>query len=216
MHWGSVEVQWDAVPAAILDVITVLSRQARRSSDHVSRLVWPDAPGDVQDQLRMAIGDAHKILKAGTDLRAVLSAYARMFHNPRPVISKLARAQGTSSRGFIRRYSEATLTAVENLLSPTPDIGAIREGIPSLSLIDLGELGVPAGKAASELVAADSARDCVVRTFHTHSRAASGRCGSGKPPVVHPVLASLRSGCSSCSYRSNIAAPVRQRSANGR
>lgn len=158
MHWGNVEVQWGAVPAVIIDVITVLSRQARRSSDHVGRLVWPDAPGDVQDQLRMAIGDAHKISKAGTDLRAVLSAYAHKFHNPRPVISELARAQGTSSQGFIRRYSEATLKAVENLLSATPDIDAIREGIPSLSLIDLSELGGPVGKAASELLAADSAR----------------------------------------------------------
>lgn len=159
MHWGNVEVQWGAVPAVIIDVIAALSRQARRSSDHVNRLVWPDTPGDVQDQLRMAIGDAHKISKAGSDLRAVLSAYAHKFHNPRPVISELARAQGTSSQGFIRRYSEATLTAVENLLSATPDIDAIREGIPSLSLIDLSELGGPIGKAASELLAADSARD---------------------------------------------------------
>mgnify|MGYP001614824020 CR=1 FL=1 len=159
MHWGNVDVQWGAVPAVILDVITVLSRQARRSSDHVTNLVWPDVPGDVQDQLRMAIGDAHKISKAGTDLRAVLSAYAHKFHNPRPVISELARAQGTSSQGFIRRYSEATLTAVENLLSATPDVAAIREGIPSLSLIDLSELDGPVGKAASELLAADPGQD---------------------------------------------------------
>lgn len=155
-HWGNVEVQWGAVPAVILDVITVLSRQARRSADHVDRLVWPDAPGDVQDQLRMAIGDAHKISKAGTDLRAVLSAYAHKFHSPRPVISELARAQGTSSQGFIRRYSYATLTAVENLLSAKPDIASIREGIPSLSLVDLSELSGPVGMAASELLAADA------------------------------------------------------------
>lgn len=157
VHWGNVEVQWGAVPAVILDVITVLSRQARRSSDHVDRLVWPDAPGDVQDQLRMAIGDAHKISKAGTDLRAVLSAYAHKFHNPRPVISELARAQGTSSQGFIRRYSDATLQAVENLLSTTPDVDAICEGIPSLSMVDLSELSGPVGKAAADRISTDGA-----------------------------------------------------------
>lgn len=157
-HWGNVEVQWGAVPAVILDVITVLSRQARRSADHVDRLVWPDAPGDVQDQLRMAIGDAHKISKAGTDLRAVLSAYAHKFHNPRPVISELARAQGTSSQGFIRRYSDATLSAVENLLSATPNVDVIREGIPSLSMIDLSELSGPVGQVASDRISTDSDR----------------------------------------------------------
>lgn len=156
-HWGNIEVQWGAVPAVILEVITVLSRQARRGSDHLDHLVWPESPGDVQDQLRMAIGDAHKISKAGTDLRAVLSAYAHKFHNPRPVISELARAQGTSSQGFIRRYSDATMTAVENLLSATPDVDAIREGVPSLSLLDLSELNGPVGKAASERLAEHSA-----------------------------------------------------------
>lgn len=155
-HWGkNVEVQWGAVPAGILDVVRLLSHRARRSTDHLDELEWPDSPGDVQDQLRLAIGDAHKISKAGTDLRAMLSAYAHKFHNPRPVISELARAQGTSSQGFIRRYSDATVVAVENLLSPSPDIDSILEGIPSLSLTDLSEVSGPVGVAASERIAAD-------------------------------------------------------------
>lgn len=116
-----------------------------------TKIKWPDQPGDVQTELRLAIGAAHKTAKAATDLRALLSAYAHKFHNPRPVISDLARAQDTSSQGFIRRYSEGTVDAVASLLSAAPDPEAILSAFPSVPILDLVDLGGSVGAAAKAL-----------------------------------------------------------------
>lgn len=67
----------------------------------------------------------------------------------------LARAQDTGSQGFIRRYSDATLAAVQQLVSDSPDIETVRAGIPSLSLYDLRDLGGPVGDVAQRRIAAD-------------------------------------------------------------
>lgn len=109
-----------------------------------------------QEELRLAIGAAHKTTRAATDLRALLSAYAHKFHNPRPVISDLARAQDTSSQGFIRRYSEGTVDAVASLLSSKPDVEAVLLAFPSVSILDLVDLGGTVGAAAQALL--DSGR----------------------------------------------------------
>ena len=89
---------------------------------------------------------------AATDLRALLSAYAHKFHNPRPVISDLARAQDTSPQGFIRRYSEGTVDAVASLLSPKPDVETVLLAFPSVSVLDLVDLGGTVGTAAQALI----------------------------------------------------------------
>lgn len=150
MPWGNVEVQWGSMPAVIREVVSALASKAQNDARHLTRIKWPDSAGDIQEQLRLAIGDAHKLTKAGADLRSLLSAYAHKFHEPRPVISDLARAQETSSQGFIRRYSENTMAAVESLLSADPNIGVVRAGIPSLSLIDLSRLSGPVGRLATD------------------------------------------------------------------
>lgn len=102
------------------------------------------------------VGAAHKTTRAATDLRTLLSAYAHRFHNPRPVISDLARAQDTSSQGFIRRYSEGTVDAVASLLSPNPDIETVLLAFPSVSVLDLVDLGGAVGGSAQALL--DSGR----------------------------------------------------------
>lgn len=145
-----VELPWGTMPAVIVELAMVLATKASESARHAQRIKWPAEPGDIQDQLRLAIGDAHKITKAGTDLRALLSAYAHRFHTPRPVISDLARAQDTSSQGFIRRYSEGTVDAVHSLLSESPDVRLIIDAFPSVSMRDLGDLGGSVGQAARE------------------------------------------------------------------
>lgn len=148
-------IDWGTVPPALLAALTTLAKKAKKDAEHLGRIRWPEGPADVQDELRAAISDAHKISKAGTELRAVLSAYAHRVHEPRPVISDLARAQDTGSQGFIRRYSDATLAAVQQLVSDSPDIETVRAGIPSLSLYDLRDLGGAVGDAAQRRIAAD-------------------------------------------------------------
>lgn len=145
------ELPWGTVPAVIVDLARLLARRAATDAKRAENIKWPDQPGDVQTELRLAIGAAHKTAKAATDLRALLSAYAHKFHDPRPVISDLARAQDTSSQGFIRRYSDGTVEAVASLLSPTPDPEVVLHAFPAVSLLDLIDLGHAVGVAAKTL-----------------------------------------------------------------
>lgn len=142
------DLQWGTVPPVVIELATLLAAKASGSARHFQRISWPSEPRDVQVELRYAIGDAHKITKAGTDLRALLSAYAHKFHTPRPVISDLARAQDTSSQGYVRRYSEGTTDAVASLLSVEPDLDLILSVFPSVSMADLAQVSGPAGEAA--------------------------------------------------------------------
>ena len=146
------QLSWGTVPPVIVDLARLLAKRASENARKVERMKWPDKPGDVQEELRLAIGAAHKTTNAATDVRALLSAYAHKFHNPRPVISDLARAQETSSQGFIRRYSEGTVDAIASLLSPKPNIEPILLAFPSVSIRDLVELGGTVGTEAQLLI----------------------------------------------------------------
>lgn len=150
------DLLWGTVPPVIVELARVLARRAAENAKRAERIKWSDKPGDVQEELRLAIGAAHKTTRAATDLRALLSAYAHKFHNPRPVISDLARAQDTSSQGFIRRYSEGTVDAVASLLSPKPHVETVLLAFPSISVLDLVNLGGAAGLSAQALI--DSGR----------------------------------------------------------
>lgn len=145
------DLPWGTVPAVIVDLARVMAKKAAADARRAEKIRWPEKPGDVQDELRRAISAAHKTARAATDLRALLSAYAHKFHNPRPVISDLARAQDTSSQGFIRRYSSGTVDAVASILSPQPDIETVLLAFPSISLADLVDMGGALGEAAGAM-----------------------------------------------------------------
>lgn len=150
------DLPWGTVPAVIVELARLMAKKAAADARRAEKINWPDKPGDVQDELGRAISAAHKTARAATDLRALLSAYAHKFHNPRPVISDLARAQDTSSQGFIRRYSSGTVDAVASLLSPHPDAETILIAFPSVSLVDLVDLGGTVGAAAQEIRDSDT------------------------------------------------------------
>ena len=139
---------WGRVPLPILELVRILSEKAADDSNHLQRIKWPSEPQDVSEPLRRAISDAHKINKASNDVRSLLSAYAHRFHQPRPVLADLARAQGTTSQGFVRRYSEVTVKGIESLLSEDPDLDAIRRAFPSVSMPALASMTGPVGRAA--------------------------------------------------------------------
>lgn len=145
------DLPWGTVPSVIVDLARLMAKKAASEARRAEKVTWPDKPGDVQDELRRAISAAHKTARAATDLRALLSAYAHKFHNPRPVISDLARAQDTSSQGFIRRYSSGTVDAVASLLSSQPNIETILLAFPSISLADLVDLGGTLGETAQAM-----------------------------------------------------------------
>lgn len=148
---NELDLPWGTVPPVIVDLARLMAKKAVNDARRAEKVSWPDKPGDIQDELRRAISAAHKTTRAATDLRALLSAYAHKFHNPRPVISDLARAQNTSSQGFIRRYSSGTVEAVASLLSAQPDIDAVLLAFPSISLADLVDLGGAVEDAAAAM-----------------------------------------------------------------
>lgn len=140
---------WGRIPAPVAQLAQILAKKASKDAARLTRAEWPTEPQDVQDLLRRTISDAHKVAQAGTDLRALLSAYAHRFHKPRPLLADLARAQNTSPQGFTRRYSDATVAGIEQLTSETPDLALIRDAFPSISLDDLTALDGPVGTAAA-------------------------------------------------------------------
>jgi hypothetical protein len=142
---------WGLVPKPVVEAVQALNSKILRSSEHLGKMVWPDKPRDVQDLLRMSISDAHKVARASADLRALLTAYAHRVHQPRPVMAELARAQEASPQGIPRRYSQANIEGIGELLSDEPDVELILIGFPSLSLSDLTSFSGAVGAAASKL-----------------------------------------------------------------
>lgn len=148
----SAQVEWGRVPEPILELLAILSEKAAHDSNHLHRMKWPEGPQDVQDLLGRALSDAHKVSKASNDVRSLLSAYAHHFHQPRPVLADLARAQETTSQGFVRRYSDVTVDGIASLLSTDPDIETIRRAFPSASLHALSTMRGAVGQAAAKVI----------------------------------------------------------------
>ncbi|SKA80785.1 hypothetical protein SAMN06295879_0242 [Agreia bicolorata] len=146
---------WGLVPKPIVEAVQALNGKILRNSEHLGKMVWPDKPRDVQDLLRMSISDAHKVARASADLRALMTAYAHRVHQPRPVMADLARAQEASPQGIPRRYSQANVDGISELLSDEPDIELILIGFPSLSLADLTNFSGAVGAAATTLSTQD-------------------------------------------------------------
>lgn len=157
------------------------SKKVDRWNRHLDGLAWPDQPRDVADLLRFSVGDAHKIARASTDLRSLLTAYSHHFHEPRPVMSEIARAQDATRQGIPRRYGQATVDAISELLSPTPNIAQILDAFPSLSLDDLATLDGPVGSKAARH---KSGKEPLVRMSEQRRRAAGDARAKTKASIA--------------------------------
>lgn len=144
----------------VLDILRILGERALDGATELDRLTSESSHANIQDELCDALRAAHLTTRAAADLRALVSAYAHHFHEPRPVISALARAQDISPQGFVRRYSPDTVRAVASLLSPAPDAKVILAGLPSLREDDLSGVSTVGGATTgSSLYQADLSRD---------------------------------------------------------
>lgn len=140
---------WGVVPRPIVDLLDVFGGIAFRSSHAVHDVVFPtDRPGDAQDAFNTTVAGAHRVHLAGADARSLLSAYSHRFHKPRPNLSDLAAAQDIAPQGLIRRYNKATVAAIDELLSDTPNIATVLAAFHSLRLEDLTAVPGPVGEAA--------------------------------------------------------------------
>ncbi len=155
MEMPEPRLNWGMVPPQIVDVVQILANKVDKDAVHLRKLVWPDKARDIQELLRMSVSDAHKIARSGTDLRALITAYAHQFHEPRPVMADIARAQDSSPQGIPKRYAAATVDGIRELLSETPNTGVILSAFRSLSLNDLATVTGAVGETASRQVAGE-------------------------------------------------------------
>ncbi|NRD08854.1 hypothetical protein [Rathayibacter agropyri] len=178
---------WGLVPKPVVEAVHALNKKILRSGRHLDGIVWPDKPRDVQDLLRMSVSDAHKVARASTDLRALLTAYAHRFHQPRPVMADLARAQDASPQGIPRRYGQAAVEGLAALLSEQPDVDAILAGFTSLALSDLAEFDGPIGEAARSMRDSGTRPRSVEQVRADHRREQGKRTLEGIAATLTPI-----------------------------
>lgn len=129
---------WGVVPEPIRRVLQRLKERAAAGVDAMDTEKLSGSTPQSHDEsfLRMSWA-AESADRATRDYRSVFNAYTHKFHQPRPPIGELAAMQGAITQSFAKRYTTKTVAAIEALLSPTPDLDALRAGIRSLGFEDL-------------------------------------------------------------------------------
>lgn len=129
---------WGVVPPP---VAAVLQRLKTKAADAVSAMdaaqITSSTPQNHDEAFLKMSAAAEAADRATRDYRSVFNAYAHRFHKPKPPIGELAAMQGTITQSFASRYTAKTVGAIEALLSPAPDLDAIRLGIRALGFNDL-------------------------------------------------------------------------------
>lgn len=137
-------LEWGVVPRPIFVVLDKLQERVSDAARGMSALdLRGEAPRQHDETFQRIARAANVADRVSSDYRSVFNAYVHRFHRPKPAIGDLARAQETVIQTFAKRYTAKTVAAVEALLSPDPDIFAIRDGIRSLGFDDLWRLSEP-------------------------------------------------------------------------
>ncbi|MFT4052618.1 MAG: hypothetical protein QM677_10285 [Microbacterium sp.] len=139
---------WGVVPAPVRNVLQRLKERASAGVDAMDtgKIAEPTPQNHDEAFLRMSWA-AEAADRATRDYRSVFNAYTHKFHQPKPPIGELAAAQGAITQSFAKRYTPKTVEAIEALLSPEPDLDAIRAGIRALGFEDLRGISAPLDEA---------------------------------------------------------------------
>lgn len=146
------DTPWGEVPESIRVVVDALRANIARNATALEDVDWPRGPHDINEELTGTLQQAEAILQASKDLRSLLTAYAHRFHQPRPTMANVARAQDTSPQAVVSRYSQSTVQAISVLRTfeseaaerrapayETPEwiskTDAISRGLPSLARV---------------------------------------------------------------------------------
>lgn len=145
---------WGVVPEPIR---RVLQRLKERAAEGVEAMDTADLAGEAPQShneafLRVSWA-AEAADRATRDYRSIFNAYTHKFHQPRPPIGELAAMQGAITQSFAKRYTTKTVAAIEALLSPMPDLEAIKSGVRALGSDDLNGIseGLDAALAQAAL-----------------------------------------------------------------
>lgn len=129
---------WGVVPEPVRGVLQRLQERAAAAVEAMDTAkIGGEAPRNHDDAFLRMSAASEAADRATRDYRSVFNAYTHKFHQPKPPIGELAAMQGAVTQSFAKRYTPKTVAAIEALLSPTPDLAAIRAGIRALGFDDL-------------------------------------------------------------------------------
>ena len=129
---------WGLVPDPVRNVLQRLKDRAAAAVDAMDTdKISGTTPQNHDEAFLQMSWAAEAADRATRDYRSVFNAYTHKFHQPKPPIGELAAMQGAITQSFAKRYTPKTVEAIESLLSPEPDLDAIRAGIRALGFEDL-------------------------------------------------------------------------------
>lgn len=129
---------WGIVPAPVREILQRLKDRAAAGVEGMDTAkIGGSAPQNHDVAFLQMSYAAESADRATRDYRSVFNAYTHKFHQPKPPIGELAAMQGAITQSFAKRYTPKTLEAIESLLSPSPNLDALRVGIRALGFEDL-------------------------------------------------------------------------------
>lgn len=129
---------WGVVPEPVRGVLQRLQERASAAVEAMDTAkIGGVAPRNHDASFLEMSAASEAADRATRDYRSLFNAYTHKFHQPKPPIGELAAAQGAITQSFAKRYTPKTVAALEALLSPEPDLDALRYGIRALGFEDL-------------------------------------------------------------------------------
>ncbi|MCD1267819.1 hypothetical protein B5M43_003020 [Microbacterium sp. MEC084] len=145
---------WGLVPEPVSGVLQRLKERAATAAEEMDTSgIAGTTPRNHNEAFINLSRAAETADQATRDYRSVFNAYVHRFHQPKPPIGRIAAAQGVITQVFAKRYTSKTVAAVKALISPWPDLDALRAGISSLGFEDLRGLSPELDAAMDEAAA---------------------------------------------------------------
>lgn len=135
---------WGLVPEPITAVLSRLQQKLATAVAAMDPSRIAGVPPRSHDAEFQQIARAANVAdRVSNDYRSIFNAYVHRYHDPKPAIGELARAQDTIIQTFAKRYTSKTVAAIDALLSEEPDLDAIRQGVRTLGFDDLWGISDP-------------------------------------------------------------------------
>jgi len=144
-------VQYGVIPRPIFELMSRLREKVARADAALQSVPWQwnEQAHNREPFMVETLAASQRCIDAATDLRALMTAYGQVFHDPKPLLVRLARAQRASSAGLVKRYTPNHVEAIDQLLSRSPDVGRITKAFRTVAREDLFGLTSEIDKALS-------------------------------------------------------------------
>ncbi len=147
------QTAWGITSPHVLYLARLIEDQISACVDDLRNVPFYSSVGNIEPALTRKIELTNNINGLSKDLRSMLTAYAHKVHEPRPRVTSIAEAQGTTTQGLLRRYNAQTADAVRAVADGQATKALLTEAFPSLpvALIDAFLSAGPAEYIAARL-----------------------------------------------------------------